>query len=90
MEDILNVVRSISPDKRSFLVDASSAIGLARQMLSSYFNRREWVPAALIFITDASSTENADLVVSISLKFKWMISFKHLKFNENYKKLICD
>ena len=63
MTDIENVISSLSPDKRSFRVDASSAIGLARQMLSIYFDRREDVPAALLFITDASSTENADLVV---------------------------
>ena len=67
MDDISNVISSISPDKRSFLVDASSALGLARQMLSEYFNRREWVPAALMFITDSSSTENADLVVIVVL-----------------------
>ena len=64
MEDIENVIDSISPDKRSFLVDASGAIALSRQMLSRYFNRREYVPAALMFITDASSTDNAELVVS--------------------------
>ena len=67
MDDIINLISSISPDKRSFRVDASSALGLARQMLSPYFGRREWVPAALMFITDSASTENADLVVS-SLK----------------------
>lgn len=67
MGDITTVVNSISPDKRSYRVDASSAISMARQMLSDYFNRREWLPAGLIFITDAASTENKNLVVRIEL-----------------------
>ena len=57
-------IQGIDNMKRNFKTDASGALDLGRQMLSSYFGRREDVPAALIFITDSASTTNVDLIVS--------------------------
>ena len=52
---------------RSYRNDAAGALGLGRQMLSTYFDGREGdIPAALIFITDEPSNENTDLIVSIT------------------------
>lgn len=54
-------------DMRSPRADASGALGLGRQMLSYYFNRRDDAASALIFITDSPSTDNVDLIVRILL-----------------------
>ena len=50
-------------DKRSFRTDASGALRLGRQMLSSYFDRRNDAPAAIIFITDQPSNINVNEIV---------------------------
>ncbi|XP_052813412.1 uncharacterized protein LOC128240703 isoform X3 [Mya arenaria] len=49
-------------DLRSYTSDASTAIASAKQMLSPYFNRRDDVPAAMIFIADDPANTNFDVM----------------------------
>ena len=64
MDKILKEIDDMDEDKRSFRTDASGALRLGRQMLSSYFDRRNDAPAAIIFITDQPSNINVNEIVS--------------------------
>ncbi|WAR09890.1 CO6A3-like protein [Mya arenaria] len=55
-------------DLRSYTSDASTAIASAKQMLSPYFNRRDDVPAAMIFIADDPANTNFDVMVAINFR----------------------
>ena len=79
LDKIKKEIEGMDEDKRSYRADASGALRLGRQMLSSYFDRRNDAPAAIIFITDEPSNINVNEIVSSScVCFKqFLSSFKY-------------
>lgn len=70
-KDVAQLQRAISSIEnysRTQEADASAAISMAKRMLSTHYNRRDDIPAAIIIVSDDPANTNNEYLVCLHYK----------------------